>query len=224
MNESSFLRRLKRENNILEERIATASRDNKLKKSYEDILNERYIIKGKIVQTKDAVSRLRDISISTAKRYRQTRLGILTKEIERNLELLLPEENFKVKIDFRSIKDRYYADLYVSKSGGEWFLPKAQNGKFIQQIISFSAMYSVNKMRGCKVIFSDESLSSADKKSLTEIKPLLEELLSEGFQLVIIEHKEEMYKGICRKENLLIKDRELGSISEHQVKVYEGGE
>ena len=221
---SSVLKRLSAENSKLEERILTADKNNKEKKKIEDKLRERYIVRKRLQDTKKTVNTMRTASMAIAKKYREDRINILTKEIERNLALLLPDENFKVRIDFRSVKERYYADLYVSKGGGDWFLPKAQNGKFIQQIISFSAMYSINKMRGCKVIFSDESLSSADKNSLVEIRPLLEELLDEGFQLVIIEHKEEMYKGIKRKENLIIKDREKGCITEHIVKVYDRGE
>lgn len=160
-------------------------------------------------------------AVTLAENYRESRIGYLEQEIENNLAYLIPEENFRVKIEFSSRDGVENANLYIMKKGGtRWSLPKARNGRFIRQIISFTAMYTINRLRGSKTIFSDEALASADKKNLLNLKPMLDNLIDDGFQIVVIEHKPELYQTLDRREFKLVKDRRLGYLTIEGVKDY----
>ena len=166
------------------------------------------------IQTNIAtLKKLLAYSVKLSKQHRDKKLSFLEYEIEKNLRYLLPEEDFRVQILFNDRAGEYTAQLEITRGDhgkrvGDWHSPRAQNGRFVRQMISFSCMYSINKLRGSKVVFSDEALASADKQSLKALKPLFDSLTDEGFQITIIEHKQELYETLDRREFHLYKDRD----------------
>ena len=144
--------------------------------------------------------------------FRERRINFLEKEIEKNLAFLLPDENFKIKIDFKVRDKEQYAELFIGRDYDNLESPRGINGRFVRQLISFTILYSVNTITDCKVLFCDEALSSADPNSLSELKPLIDELIANKFQILMIEHKKEIYDHINRKEITLLKNRIEGYV------------
>ncbi len=148
-----------------------------------------------------------------ASEYREQRIAFLEREIELNLSLLLPEENFKVKIDFSNRNGEPQASLYIGKDHGsstQYYLARGQNGNFVKQVISFSVIYSINSLRGSSFLAMDEALASGDQESLLDLTDLFNRLLENGLQCIIIEHKEEQYRNLPKTMFNLKKDRKTG--------------
>lgn len=206
---------------VIEEQIKEGNRQNTKLQVYENERTKRKDTLTALIAYRMDIDKVMKITQDAALKYRNDRIKFLEKEIEKNLEFLLPEEKFKVKIDFRTISDRHYADLLIG-DGITWSSPKSKNGRFIRQVISFTAMYSVNKLRGSKTLFYDEALSSADATSLTELKELMWALMDEGFQIIMVEHKEQIYNSLDRKEIHLHKDRDKGNVKILREEIIDG--
>lgn len=139
---------------------------------------------------------------------KKARIELLESEIEANLIYLYPDEKFKVTFEFSQNRGRETAELKLGRNGCI-FNVKAQNGRFVRQLISLSCMYTVNKLRESKTLIMDEALSSSDKDNLSNLKPLMNKMIEDGMQLIVIEHKDELYKDVERRMFYLEKDRVL---------------
>lgn len=208
---------------VKEERLQRAEETNIKVDAYEIAIEKASKVLADIREQTALTEKLLKVSVKLSKQHRDKKIKFLEDEIDKNLSYLLPQEDFRVKITFNDRNGDYTANLEIAKGdagkqAGNWHSPRAYNGRFIRQMISFSCMYSINKLRGSKAVFSDESLASADKVNLTKLKPLFDSLIDEGFQITIIEHKEELYNTMSRREFHLYKDRELQAVQLKEVK------
>lgn len=157
-----------------------------------------------------------------ANKIRNSRIELLEKEIELNLQLIFPDEEFKVKINFEYSRDNSTASLLIGKEfdgGIVYEEPRAQNGGFVKQLTSLSVVYTIFNFLGGKVLYMDEALASGDPESLLCTEDLFIRLLEKGVQIVAVEHKEEMYTRIPRKMLYLNKDRVSGEVSVEREEV-----
>jgi len=150
-----------------------------------------------------------------ASEFTQGRKSLLEQTVEDNLRYIFPEENFRVKLD-----------LDVSKTGKETcklllgkeengkvsaYTPtNAQNGRFVRQLISLVIVYTINLLRGSDMVYMDEALASSDKDNLTKLEPLLNRMIDSKMQVILIEHKPELYENVSRRHFKLRKNRETG--------------
>lgn len=165
-----------------------------------------------------------------ASKYTDERKNLIEGVVESNLQYLFPEEMFKVNIDLDvSKKGRESCQLLlgsrVPNSSEIVYSPtSAQNGRFVRQLISMVVVYSLNHFRGLNTIFFDETLSSSDKQNLTKLKPLLDMMVEDGTQVILIEHKSELYKDVKRRQINLKKDRQTGETTIMSIKDIGGDE
>lgn len=156
-------------------------------------------------------------------KYMTTALAILEQDIKNSLDLVFPDEDFNVKIEPNDNNGDPTAILYIGKKdltgnsdnaedGIDWQLPVLQNGGLVKQLISFSAISSILGMLGVRELFLDEAFNSGDSKSLAELSPYFMKLFSDGFQILCIEHKQEVYTSLPHRAFYYKKDRTLDKI------------
>ena len=167
-------------------------------------------------------------------KYSDRAIAILTQDIQNALYLVFPDEDFKVRIQFlnsrgninaylqigKYIEDpRARASMNVDEDGYYWDIPQLQNGSLFKQVVSFASQVSIIQMLGGNCIMLDEAFSKGDSKSLAELSPYLTTLYNNGFQILGIEHKSEIYDMVPHKQYKFMKDRigdkiKIASISE----------
>lgn len=151
-----------------------------------------------------------------AAKYKSARNQALEGNVENALDLAFPDENFKIKIQYETRGKQELASLKIGKvqADGEikWGSPHCRSGDFAKQLISLCMVAEITIMLGSEMLLADEPLSNGDAISLAEIKDLFVGLSEQGLQTLFIEHEEEMYKGVDRREIILEKDRAKGIV------------
>ena len=196
--------------------LDNAKENNQKRKIVVERFEESKELRNDIDEYRRKILLLFSICNERAAKYTDERKSLIEKVVESNLTYLFPEERFKVKIDLDvSKKGREACQLLLgSRVPGTSELiyspTSAQNGRFVRQLISMVVVYSLNKLRGLDTIFFDETLSSSDRVNLTKLKPLLDRIRDDGMQVILIEHKSELYSDVERRQFNLYKDRNTG--------------
>lgn len=205
---------------LLENAKTNNAKRNKAEERYADIKE----LKSDVSDYRRKLLTLYAVCNDRASKYTDERKNLIESVVESNLEYLFPEERFKVKIDLDvSKKGRESCQLLLgSRVPGTSELvyspTSAQNGRFVRQLISMVVVYSLNYYRGLDTIFFDETLSSSDKVNLTKLKPLLDRMCEDGIQVILIEHKAELYNNVTRRQFNMRKDRNTGETSIVSIK------
>jgi DNA repair exonuclease SbcCD ATPase subunit len=178
--------------------FANAERDNGIK----DRIDKELIISTnnlKRIQTYIKLFNLvNKCVVAYSAKYKKVRIDQLEQEITANLHYLFPDDNYEACFDFDQARGKEIADLVMLQNKVAYDIELGMGG-FVQQLVSVVALYKINKLRGSKFMVLDESLSSADKTNLTLLTPLLDRMIEEGMQIVVVEHKDELYLNVTRK-------------------------
>lgn len=191
--------------------LASAIESNKRLDETEDKLFRTKEYLTELLEYEKKLKTLYSICNKKAAEFTEGRRGLIEQTVEENLRFIFPEENFKVKLDLDLSKaGRKTCKLLLGKTtkDGIVYSPTtAQNGRFVRQLISVVVVYTLNYLRGTDMMYLDEALASSDKSNLTKLKPLLDRMVENGMQVVLIEHKPELYNTVTRRQFTLNKDR-----------------
>lgn len=138
--------------------------------------------------------------------FKKKRLRYLEAYIDRNLEIIFPNEGFKSKIYFDYSYNKQKVALYLIDRYGKVRIPSVCEGSLLQQLIGFSAAVGIVECLGANKLFMDEAFSASSMENLTKISALLKKLIEEDFQILIIEQKNDIFKDLTRREINIAKD------------------
>lgn len=196
---------------ITAHRIEAAEKTNEQRDEY---LRQRDIFKEKLIKVQqylDSINTLFKGTQVAMERYRMTTIENLESRMEVILAAVLPEEDFKVRITYEPVRNKMETRILLGKTqqDGEiiWADPRVQNGDFIKQLVSFSAVASINLLLHSRFLFIDEPFSSSDVTNVKKLKPIIELLQEQGLQLLFIEHKPELYNSMQHNLIKLYKHR-----------------
>lgn len=150
-----------------------------------------------------------DIVNKIKTQFRDDRLREIEEQAEALLDLVFSEENFGVHIESDRVRNKNLATLKLGPKNVDmnvWQPPVAQNGGFVEQLVGTSVIAALSAMNNVPFLMFDEQFCSGDPKSCSQLKPFIEYLTSK-FQVLIIEHKPELYTSVDRREIHLAKDR-----------------
>lgn len=171
-----------------------------------------YIAKAEALsQTLTGLKNLKKITMSEMDAHRDAILHSLEQRVESILRLILPEEDFKIKITYQAVRGKYQSEVLIGKEDADgkiiWSRPKGTNGGFMKQLISFSILASIDILLHSKFLFMDEPFSSSDIVNVSKMKPIFDLMLDQGLQLLFIEHKKELYEAVDHNLIHLFKHR-----------------
>lgn len=178
-------------------------------KLYEDTLNLEQLCRIYLNKLKIML----DLSQKESQRLKETRQFILEQEITGVLSNVFEGEQFKAKLDVNTNLKTKTADLTLISRNGYKRKPVLSNGKCAQQVISFSVVKSVLDFLDCDLVVLDEAFASSDRENLLKLSKLLEETMRKK-QIILVEHKEEIYKNLPRREIRLTKDVQAGEVNQ----------
>lgn len=194
---------------------------NRINADKQDAIDQRDAFIKKLRQVETYLQRLDYInkgSMLKMEQFQSECIRNLEHRVETILALIMPEEQFKVRITFQPLRGKYVSEVYTGKERSDgsitWSKPRSANGDFIKQLVSFSIVCSLNLMLGATKVFADEPFSSSDPVNVSKLAPVFDMMLEEGLQVIIIEHKETLYAGMSHNEINLLKHRH--PVSEHK--------
>lgn len=190
--------------------INSAEEDNTRKKRLEeDIVTESKLLED-VTSYHRAFKALLTRAMTEADTYRKSRKSELESRVESALNLVFPEEHFKVHFEVDVSNRKYVAELLLGKEVDGimyWGTPRGQNGGMAKQLIAFTAVGEINLMIGSDLYIADEPFSSSDDFNILAVKAILKYFNENGLQVLIIEHKPSLYEGIEHNKIKLTKDR-----------------
>lgn len=156
---------------------------------------ERQLI---IVQTeyqalRDSVKTLADYRVKQKKHDSNQ----ITDTITAISNIVFPEYHYSYFLDGRQNGEYAHTELAYRDSKGNELIPKISNGNGLQQLVSLSCVVVITALSDVTpTLFLDESLSSISVDKAPLVGEILEQFTKYGFQLVMIEHCEELFYNI----------------------------
>lgn len=138
--------------------------------------------------------------------YRERRIKYITSYIDKNIQIIFPEEEFKSKLKFDYSRNMQRVKLTLVDYTGEERNPRMSEGKMLQQLISFSSAVGLTECMNGNKLYTDEAFSASSPENLTKISKLLKTLIERDFQIILIEQEDDVYKDLTRREIWLGKD------------------
>ena len=146
--------------------------------------------------------------------FKERRVKYLEKYIDNNLDIIFPNECFKSKIDFDFSYNSQKVSLTLLDREGRERIPSVCEGSLLQQLIGFSAAVAIAECLGYDKFYMDEAFSASSMENKSKIANLLKKLVEEsGFQIILIEQSDDIYKDIPRREIYLKKDEITAAVS-----------
>lgn len=153
-----------------------------------------------------ALNKLQKRFITEDLEYKDRRLAFVSKLITDNVAAIFPFEGFTVSLlsDFKYKSSRTH--LRITDRNNRKRLPHINEGKLMQELISYSSALGINESSGCYILYADEALAASDQDNLGKIAELTRNALDKGIQIIMIEQSENGYKNLPRREFHLEKD------------------
>lgn len=145
--------------------------------------------------------------------YKEERLKCLEEQVKANLDIIFPNDNFNVKFQTSTYRGKEVIDFYTGH-GNRLFPIMMQNGRLFRQICSFSISTMIQILAGCEILIMDEAINSGDIESTKVVSNLIHNLIDNGYQIILIEHKDALYKDLPRVQYNLVRDQEHNKITE----------
>lgn len=148
--------------------------------------------------------------------FKKDRYNEISDRAEESLSKVFPNDNFKVFLQPRIYGVNNEVRLLLGKEG-RLFPMKMQNGRFLRQVTSFSVNTTIQELKDCCPVLMDEALSSGDFESTSTMALVIQGLIDKGIQMILTEHKPELYNNLPRLQINLVRDEVLDKVTEVKV-------
>lgn len=138
--------------------------------------------------------------------YRERRIKYITSYIDKNIQIIFPDEGFASRLKFDYSRNNQRVKLTLVDPSGEERNPRMSEGMMLQQLISFSSAVGLTECMNGNKIYMDEAFSASSPENLTKVSALLQTLIDRDFQIILIEQEDDIYKDLPRREIRLFKD------------------
>lgn len=166
-----------------------------------------------IRKAKEGYEKIEILCTNGLNSYKSERLKCLEEQVKENLNKLFPDDNFNVKFETSTYRGKEVIDFYTGH-GNKLFPTRMQNGRFFRQVCSFSISTMIQILGGCEILIMDEAINSGDMESTHVVSDLLHNLIDNGYQIILIEHKDTLYKDLPRVQYNLTRDVHQNKITE----------
>lgn len=148
--------------------------------------------------------------------FKKDRYNEISDRAEESLSQVFPNDNFMVYLEPRIHGLNNEVRLLLGKNG-RVFPMKMQNGRFLRQVTSFSVNTTIQELKDCCPVLMDEALSSGDFESTSTMSLVIKGLIDKGIQMILTEHKPELYNNLPRLQVNLVRDEILDKVTEVKV-------
>lgn len=178
--------------------------------------NEIDKLKAKFQKAEETLTKLKEgldrfilldrMAVEEENDYKKRRLDYLTAYINNNLNFIFPSQNLTAEIDSEVKYKSQNVSLRLIDGHGNQRIPYINEGKLFQELISFSASVGLAECLNLTSFYMDEAFAASSPENLSKVGKMLRDMLERGFQIFLIEQKDDIYKDLPRREIILHKD------------------
>ena len=163
-------------------------------------LNQVLELKNEVEQSYYDFDLLAKICKEEDKNYKNRRLAFIENNIEKDIDLIFPNEGFKPKISCDVKYNNDTAVFTLLSRTGRVSTQKKSEGRLCRQLISFSATKVISECFNLNKLYIDEAFTASSRENLTKISGILKTALDAGKQIILIEQEDGSYKDLPRRE------------------------
>lgn len=170
----------------LEKAYQSIDRMNELYRTTKENI-ERYSIKLERVQLLQYfLKRSKNIIAHGEKEWRDAITQLLEAEINKNLTLIFPTDNYHISLDYDVVRNKIHLKPRISSKDFDKIKINKSQGRLLTQIASVSAVIAILKLQGINTIYIDEAFSGSSKENLEKVGSMIAEILEDGINLIMI--------------------------------------
>jgi hypothetical protein len=138
--------------------------------------------------------------------FRSSRIDYLEWAITDQLAEVFPQDLLRAEIDRDFSRGQSKLELSLIDRWGEKRDPYVTEGMLAQQLLNYVSARTITRLLGFNRMFLDEAFSQSDDNNLSKISEVLNTDQNDGVQIVLVEHKSQVYKDIPHREIVFSKD------------------
>lgn len=138
--------------------------------------------------------------------FKERRLNFISGSITEQLEYIFPKKGLRANVSCNFERNNMRLRLTLSDPENSARPPYLTEGKFAQQLISFSAAAACTSLLSRNILYLDESFSNASQDNLEKTQHLLKSHVDKGFQIILISQSSVLFNDLPRREIHLISD------------------
>lgn len=148
---------------------------------------EQYTVKLERIGTLQFfLKRSKQIIANSEKEWRDAITQLLEAEINKNLTLIFPADNYHISLDYEVVRNKIHLKPRISSKDFEKIKINKSQGRLLTQVASASAVIAIMKLQGINTIYIDEAFSGSSKENLEKIGGMIAEILNDNINLVMI--------------------------------------
>lgn len=148
---------------------------------------EQYTVKLERIGTLQFfLKRSKQIIANSEKEWRDAITQLLEAEINKNLTLIFPSDNYHISLDYEVVRNKIHLKPRISSKDFEKIKINKSQGRLLTQVASASAVIAIMKLQGINTIYIDEAFSGSSKENLEKIGGMIAEILNDNINLVMI--------------------------------------
>lgn len=148
---------------------------------------EQYTVKLERIGTLQFfLKRSKQIIANSEKEWRDAITQLLEAEINKNLTLIFPADNYHISLDYEVVRNKIHLKPRISSKDFEKIKIDKSQGRLLTQVASASAVIAIMKLQGINTIYIDEAFSGSSKENLEKIGGMIAEILNDNINLVMI--------------------------------------
>ncbi len=186
-------------------------------------LQAQYLKKRELDSYVSILDALQKLTEQGIRDFKIDRLDTLKMGIEEVVDLVFPGENYIARLVPGT--NNKGIDLLLGKYDSQGNLDEADikdlNGRMCRQCIRFEIVTNIQRKLDALPILMDEAINSGDVESTEVLSTRIRQMVDQGCQIILTEHKEELFKNIPRRQINLTKDAVLDRIVDIEVVEYE---
>lgn len=155
--------------------------------------------------------------------FKERRLDYIAGSITEQLDYIFPKKDLKAYIDCNFERNNMKLRLLLLDNGENYRPPYLTEGKFAQQLISFSSAAACTTLLGKNILYLDESFSNGSQDNLDKTQKLLKSHVDKGFQIILISQSSVLFNDLPRREIHLVSD-DGKFVNKVEYKDYLGGD
>ena len=124
---------------------------------------------------------------------------VIKSGLQRDINGVLFEKTYGVELESSIVRGKNHTRVYLIDEGGRRLPPKTVEGDMLNQVLSFAAVVTLSTRNGCKFVFYDEAFASANVRSLSLIKKLMQYYIESGINFVLVTQNPVLTYGLDRR-------------------------
>lgn len=163
----------------------------------------------KYIQAKELTDNIRDRQTDLTILLKLNRLeeknqqghaeDLICSSVDSYLPIVFPDHKFKSSLECNFKWGNFKAYLELIDEQGNVRMPHIGEGDMYQRVLGLSTILATLRRLGIYRLIMDEPFAPSDNENLERSCEILDEAITQGFQIIMIEHRPQYYSSLKRR-------------------------